>query len=143
MIDIKKIYKEAKELGMCSKFEDMFKQVKTVSDLLQVFLTPEGVDFCIEHNFPDMQTMRLIPKEEACKQGVYIDTNIKLKNPGKLVLIGNTKAELDYDNLDERHEVVLMHGAKAEIKASKYAVVFVTKGGGEVKEEVKDYAKIL
>ena len=61
-----------------------------------------------------------------------------------MVLVGECHAELEYNDPDKRHQVVLMHGASAHIKASNWAVVFVNNtGGGIVEIEAEDNAKVL
>ena len=62
---------------------------------------------------------------EDLQYGVYIDAGtITLRNPEKAVLIGRTSATINCDTL-ERHEIFLLHGAKAFINASGWAVVSV------------------
>jgi hypothetical protein len=69
---------------------------------------------------------------------------LQLKNPANVALFGkDTVAELEYDDTGVRHVVVLMHGAKAKIRASGYAVVFVTNINCEVETEVSDSARIM
>lgn len=79
--------------------------------------------------------------EKAESMGIYIDTDVELTNPVKVFLAGS-KAVLHFDAI-ARYNVILMHGATAEIHASNYAVVFVKNAGGEV-EVIKDNtAKVL
>lgn len=131
------IYNRAVALDCCS----MFKGTEDEDQLMRLFLTKQGIEFCINNNFPDLKTFRLF--KEAEKHNIYIDKNVELKNQSKVVLIGNTNGILSYDDPDKVHEVILMHGAKATIKASGYAVVFVTNSGCTVDKEIKDFAKIL
>ncbi len=131
------IYKKAKELGVCP----LFKGTESEDGLIRLFLMKQGIEFCIDNSFPDLDTFRTFKTAE--NYNIYIDKKIELNNSRKVVLIGNTKATLVYDDPDKRHEVILMHGAKATIKASGYAVVFVTNGGGSVKKVISDKALIL
>ena len=59
-----------------------------------------------------------------------------------VILSGSTKAVLSYSGTDQKHIVVLMYGAWAEIRAGNYAVVFVTNAGGEV-EIVNDGTALI
>ena len=74
----------------------------------------------------DLQaSFRLFKPFNPEKYGVYIDAGIiTLRNPEKAVLIGHTSATINCDTL-ERHEIFLLHGAKAFINASGWAVVSV------------------
>ena len=105
----------AEKYRMC----DMFKGTEDLQSLIRLFTSPQGMEFCIKHRFPNIATFN--PE----KYGVYIDAGIiTLRNPGKAVLIGRTNATINCDTL-ERHEIFLLHGAKAFINASGWAVVSV------------------
>lgn len=135
-----RLYTRAKERGCCERFTGK----ENMEQLVGLFLTPQGVEFCQKHNFPDIAALRAFRGAETIRQGVYIDAgHIVLSNMAKAALIGDTEAELRYDDPHKRHEVILMHGAKAHIKASGYAVVFVTGGGADITAELTDKAKIL
>ena len=136
----KQIYNQAKTLGVCNLMEGG----ENTDDLIELFFTPQGIEFCSEYNFPSMQALTPFRGMQAARGGFYIDTPVKLKNPKRVALFGkDTVAELEYDDVSQRHEVVVMHGAKAIIKASGYAVVFVTNVSGEVETDIRDSAKIL
>ena len=82
--------------------------------------------------------------EQASSGGVYINTPVQVKNCSRVALFGrDTVAELEYDDPTKRHEVLIMHGASVKIKASGYAVIFVTNTGGTVETEIRDSAKVL
>ena len=88
-----------------------------------------------------MEQLREFRGEKAESMGIYIDTDVELTNPVKVFLAGS-KAVLHFNTI-ARYNVILMHGATAEIHASNYAVVFVKNAGGEV-EVIKDKtAKVL
>lgn len=139
MIGTKDIYRKASKLGVCS----LFKGSENTDELLRLFMTPQGIEFCGKHNFPDLKTLRTYRGVQASRVGVFIDTNISRENLPKVVLIGDTVAKLTYTDPNKRHEVILMHGAKAIIKASGYAVVFVTNNGGSVEIDISDNAMVL
>lgn len=141
MTSAKDIYREAKRFGViCSRFQG----TENPEQLMRLFLTPQGVEFCQKHNFPDIDTLRTFRGLEAARHGIYIDAGrIVLHNVKQVALIGDTVAELKYDDPTKRHEVILMHGAKARIVATGWAVVSVTKGSCEVIADAKDRAKIL
>lgn len=118
---IKQIYAQARMLGCC----DGFKGTEDLQGIIRLFLSPQGLEFCMAHHFPSTATLRLFKVHNVEKYGIYIDAgNITLKNPRKVILIGRTIATVSYDAL-ERHEIVLLRGARAVINASKWAVVFV------------------
>jgi len=123
---IKQIYQQARLIGACDKFTG---KERTLQDIVNLFLTPQGLEFCIKHQFPNITTIRAFKKHDEWLQehGIYIDAGaITLKNPKRAVLIGRTSATLVFDEL-ERHEVVVLQGAKCTVGAWKWAVVHVQK----------------
>lgn len=124
---IRQIYAQAKLLGACSLFKGT---EETLDDIVRVFRTPQGIEFCMKHHFPSMATFRLFKAQGVERYGIYIDAGaITLKDPSRAILIGRTTATVFCDKT-ERHEVILLHGAKAVVNATKWAVVFTQVGKG-------------
>lgn len=134
-----KLYNEAKKFGVCS----LLTGKETTAELMRLIFTPQGIEFCTKFNFPDINTFLQYKGTEAKQNGIYIDTDTKLHNVEHVLLVGNTNAVLTYDDPTKSHHVILMHGAKAKIKASGYAVVFVNNAGGEIDTQTNDNALIL
>jgi len=133
------IYSEVNSAGQCG----LLKGNENIAELMDLFFEPKGVEFCTKFALPTLQTFRLFRGLQATKGGFYIDTPIKAKNLPRVALIGGeTVAELEFTET-EGYTVVIMHGARAKIIASGYAVVFVTNAGGEIDIVQKDNAKIL
>lgn len=122
----------------------MFKGSEDMEQLIALFTSPQGMEFCQSRHFPDIDTLRRFKPYDVERFRVYIDAGkITLHNAPKVVLIGDTSATLSYDNRSG-HEVFLMHGAQAAITASGWAVVFVTSEDGcTVIKTARDRAKIL
>lgn len=140
MKTIQDIRKEARRIHSC----ELFKGSENEEELIRLFLSPQGQEFCVNNNFPDVATFKeTFP--HAVEHGIYIDKgNIQLTDCAMTVLIGNTHAELAYSDGSKRHEVILMHGASVSINAKDWAVVFVTVGVGcKVTKTVSDNALIL
>jgi hypothetical protein len=133
------IYEEVNKIGQCG----LLKGTENIDDLMALFFTPQGREFCTKHNVPSLDVFRCFKNTNAIGGGFYIDTPVKAKNLPRVALIGNeTVAELEYTETEGFH-AVLMHGAKAKITASRYAVVFVTNAGGEVEIIRNDNAKVF
>lgn len=135
----RQLYNQAKKLGVCS----MFSGKEKTSELMDLVFTPQGIEFCTKYHFPSLPVYRTYKGAEAEEHNIYIDREVSLNNVDRVLLVGDTQAVLTYDDPTKRHEVILMHGAKARIEASGWAVVFVTNAGGVVETEVRDNAKIL
>lgn len=133
----KEFFETANRLGACR----LLHGTENKEDLMRLLLKPQGTEFCTKNNFPSMEQLQWFRGEKAESMGIYIDTDTELTNPAKVFLAGS-KAVLHFDTIG-RYNVILMHGAKAEIHASNYAVVFVKNAGGEVKIDKDDKALIL
>ena len=108
---------------------------------MRLLLTPQGTEFCTKNNFPSMEQLREFRGKKAESMGIYIDTDVELTNPVKVFLAGS-KAILHFDTIG-RYNVILMHGAEAEIHAGNYAVVFVKNSGGKVRIAKDKTARVL
>lgn len=132
--------------NMAEKYRacSMFKGSESLEQLVALYTSPQGMEFCKSRRFPDMAALRRFKPYGVERFGVYIDAGpIRLHNAPRVVLLGDTTAALSYDN-GERHEVFLMHGARAAITASGWAVVFVTSGEGcAVSKTQRERAMIL
>lgn len=122
----------------------MFKGSEDLEQLIALFTSPQGMEFCQSRHFPDLNTLRRFKPYNVERFGVYIDAGkIDLHNEPKAVLVGNTSATLSYDNRGG-HEVFIMHGAQATITASGWAMVFVSaESDCTVIKTERDRAKIL
>lgn len=120
---IQQIYEQARLLGACSLFTG---KERTLEDIVSLFTTTQGMEFCVNNHFPNMATFRLFKPYKVERFGIYIDAGtITLHNPKQAILIGRTSATINNDTL-EAHEIILLHGAKAIVNASGWAVCKTT-----------------
>lgn len=134
------LFNMAEKYRVCS----MFKGTETLEETLKLFLSPQGIEFCTKRSFPTMGMCRRFKGPTAANLGIYVEEDVKVQNRPLVILVGNCRAELEYNIPGERYQVVLMHGATAHIKASNWVVVFVNKdGGGEASVETCGHAKVL
>lgn len=138
---IEKTYKEARKLHSCP----LFTGKESFAELMRLFLSPQGIEFCQKNHFPGMGLMLEFKAQGASDYGIYIDSGkMYLSDAEKICLVGNTEAELIYNDPAKRHVVILMHGAKAHITATGFAVVFVyAENGCEINKTVQGFAKVL
>ena len=114
----------ARKLAVC----DIFKGTEDIAGIARLFTSPQGVEFCLAANFPNLATFRLFKPYSPERHGFYIDAgNITLKNPETAVLIGKTTATIECDTC-ARHTIITMHGASATVLASGWAVVHTEAG---------------
>lgn len=140
-MEVKDLYKQAKGLGVCS----MFTGNETIEELLELFATPQGLEFYQKRGFPTIDILRKFKGFRAENAGVYIDAEeITLHGKERVILVGNTVAKLTYDDMaTQRNNVTVMHGASVNVVASNWAVVFTSNLGGTINKEAHDNAKIL
>lgn len=127
-------------LGSC----DRPGEVTDCRDLCRLFFLPQGREFCQAHNFPGLDMFRGMAGKGR-RYGIYVDAGkIGVTNPGKIGVIGETEAEIVIDDRSRVHKVILMHGGKARIKASNYAVILLVSADGcEVVMDKDDTVVIL
>lgn len=114
----------AQKIAACT----LFKGTESVSELARLLSSPQGLEFTLATNFPNLATLRLFKPFHPERHGVYIDAgNIMLNNPGNVILVGRTVATINCDS-PELHTVTAMHGAAATVLASGWAVVSCNAG---------------
>ncbi len=123
---IKQIHSQAQHLGACKKLQG----TEDLDGLVRLMKTPQGREFCLKHNFPSLKTFRdfNVSSYLELKHKVYLDSgHLKLINQKHIVLIGKVQAIIDC-NKNEIYQITLMHGSKAIINASGWAVVSIDAG---------------
>lgn len=139
MKTVNEIMQSASLMGACAKS----KGVSDWKSLAWLFFTPQGREFCEKHNFPSLEIFREV-KDNVAKYGVFVDAGVvKRQNDADIGVVGDTLAELVYDDNTVVHKVVLMHGAKAKIKASHYAVILLVNMGDCEVEIEKDQTVVV
>lgn len=131
---IKKITNTALQLGACKKSSE----ATDWRSLAWLFFSPQGREFCEQHNFPSIPMWCEIKRQHNTTQhGIYVDEGfITIRDKENTALIGQTDARLIFSRPDKAHRVILMHGAKARIKATDYAVVSIVKIGTECEVQI-------
>lgn len=140
---VQALWRQRNAIAACGR--DLFRGTETIEELAAIFRTPQAQEFCLQHDFPTIETWRELAKEhDIARFGIYVDAgHVELRNEPFIALVGQTTAELSYDEL-KRHNVLLLHGARATVEASAWAVVFVSEGAGcEVVKNATDRAKVL
>ena len=117
MISVKEIMQKAVSMGACSQSG----KATDWKSLVWLFFSPQGREFCKDNNYPSIESFRSMAKyvEPYC---VYVEKPIEKHNEN-VALIGEAESTLRYDGVEKAYKVILMHGAKATIHVSNYAVV--------------------
>lgn len=137
---IDEIMKSAAQLGACSGSG----KVSDWKSLVWLFFSPQGREFCEEKNFPELPMFREMKRHGISELGVFVDEgNVCRSNDKDIALVGDTCGELKFDENNVVHKIILMHGAKARIKASNYAVLLIVNIGGCEVEIDKDKTVVV
>lgn len=116
-MNVKDIISKAVSLGACSNSA----KATDWRSLVWLFFSPQGREFCKESGYPTLGMFREIAKNVE-PYGVYVEKGVEKSNED-VALIGEAESVLHYSGTDKAYKVILMHGAKAVIHASGYAVV--------------------
>lgn len=109
----------ARKLAAC----DLFKGSEDIPELARLFKSPQGLEFCLAANFPNLATFRMFKPFKPEHYDFYIDAgDITLHNPKTAILIGRTTATI-HCNKCQSSTIVTMHGATATVLASGWSVV--------------------
>jgi hypothetical protein len=137
---IDEVMKSAALLGACSGSG----KVSDWKSLAWLFFSPQGREFCEEKNFPELPMFREMKRHGISELGVFVDEgNVCRSNDKDIALVGDTCGELKFDENNVVHKIILMHGAKARIKASNYAVLLIVNIGGCEVEIDKDKTVVV
>ena len=110
-----KVIDDAIKKGACNKIVN----VKSEEELVKLFFSPQGREFCIEHNFPSLEWFS---ERDFEKYNIFVNKeNVIAKN--KNIALINSHGELEFT--EGYHVVILMHGATANIRKSWVACVTV------------------
>ena len=124
----------ALQTGACEKIN----RVQDFPELIKLMFTPQGIEFCQDHNFPSdidsyvglMHT--LFTLEDLYGLRISSDAgDITLKGKEYVCLVGDTKATIEASRPQFTHTIILMHGARAKINAKDYAVLNIVNISGE------------
>lgn len=127
MMNVSEVIREARTLGACIGSG----KVSDWRSLAWLFFSPQGREFCEEKNFPSLSMFQRMKPYNVEQFGIFVDLGrVSRSNDKDIALIGDTCGELKFDENKVVHKVILMHGAKAHIKASNYAVLLIVNVGG-------------
>lgn len=123
---IEELLAGAKALGACRKAGG----IETLDQLLDLFLSPQGIEFCMNHNYPNRKTWKKIKEhfgEKALtERNIFIDDPIPVLdvNPGTIILVGErTSAYITAEGAEQTQRIIVLHGASAKVGAKNYAVL--------------------
>lgn len=139
MITVNDILKNALALGLLEK-PDKTTDWKRLAGLL---FSPQCIDFCEKHNFPGIEQLRAVNDEEAPQHNIFIDKGIVKVDNEDIILVGDTRGEMVFDDASRLYRVIVMHGADAFIVARNYAHVRVYNIGNNKVDIHRDKSAVI
>ena len=142
---IDELLQGAKAQGACEKAEG----IESLDQLLDLYLSPQGLEFCINHHYPTREQWKAIKEQwgetELCKRNVFIDDPhlILDVNPGTAIFVGEkTHAYITATGSDQTQRIISLHGAKANVSGRDFAVLDLIEAEGGIIEYALDKTSI-
>lgn len=118
-------YDMARKLAACR----MFSGEENLEEMINLMFTPRGAEFLTRYGFPSLDIFRKYKPFNPEQYGVYIDCGeINLSEVRRAFLVGKTSARITFRDV-ARNQVILMHGASAQIIVGGHSVVHVENDG--------------
>jgi len=108
--------------GACGFGIDEASSAKSVQDLINLLLTPKGIEHCMEYRFPSIDVL-LSNKEDLLSNNVFVEGKHSLSNP-KLVIAFGGEIAIECDGYSVV-EVYATNDAKIHVSAKDHSCVFV------------------
>lgn len=112
----------AKENGICQEWGDRLAGCNDDQIDKMMIMYVKGIDFCMENNWPDLDTVRNHFKGRMEHHGVHCDEECQIKNVQFTVLLGRCRAAISFDQYSVG-EIYVRHETKAEIAISDHSFV--------------------
>lgn len=121
----RQLARSAKANGICKEWHDRLRRQTEITGLVAMYI--KGIDFCMAHNWPDLETLRRAFAGDPFVRdhGIFIDAkNVDVKNRATTVLLGASDAAISFDGY-EVGEIYVRHNSNAKLAVSGRAFVVV------------------
>lgn len=87
-MDIKEIYELAQKAGACEdKGLSLIEKCSSIDDLIDLMLTPQGIEFCMVNSFPSIDVLMHF-EEQLIGKSIFIAGSHKINARGKILVFG-------------------------------------------------------
>ena len=119
--------KRAIELGMCRKFEEKWTYSWDDGELCSNY--KQGIDFCIENDFPSLDFIRSYFNKDSLKEfGIFIDhsfgTESRPLSNGTYVILGESRGIMKFGRWTAA-VVYVRHSSDIKIEAGDFSKITV------------------
>lgn len=120
-MELKEIYKQATENGICKEWQEKMKADLSFKNLCEMYF--DGDDWSMEKDFPNLETLRNF-KGKTEVYGLFIDCVGMPNIVSKMSFFGDSDVKLNYDGFSVS-QLILRHQTKAKITASDNAIIII------------------
>jgi hypothetical protein len=135
----KTIHKQLSKYKHCDKVTGK----ETLDDLATLLFTPQGIEFCIDNKFPNIDDVRKLDKDFCKRHNIVVDDYFEGENINRIAVFGKSNVVLRFNNLDCSYHILAMHGARVKVVAENYAVVFINSRDADIIIDKRDNAKVF
>lgn len=118
----KELAKEAKKNGICTEWYYQLRTLEDKEKLIEMYL--KGIDFCLLHDYPSNDFIRVNFKGIMEKYGVHLDEEININNERKVVALGKCSGIVKVDQYTIS-EVFLKHDSELNISAEGQSFIMI------------------
>lgn len=111
---IKQLAKEARKHGICDPGLKRILENPDKEALIKYFI--EGIDFCLEHNFPSNEFLTQYGSGLIEKHGLIVDGSVKGEGGGLTVLLGSSAGDIQYSGYAVA-DLFVKHNSIAKVEA--------------------------
>ena len=112
----------AKKNGICQEWFDRLAGCNDDQIDKMMIMYVKGIDFCMENNWPDLETVRKHFKGRMEHHGVHCDEECTISNERFTVLLGHCRTAISFDQYSVG-EIYVRHDSKAEIEVFDHSFV--------------------
>jgi len=149
----KYILDNAKQINVCQEYAELIPLAKSAEELLEMYVSPKGIEFCLANNFPSNEDLVRLAGDTLNALGVYVDQSVKLSERPFLVLLGKSHATVK-NNGYSVNQLFVKHQSSAWISATDQSftlidcfdqseVHIITEGNARVSVNVYGKAKVV
>lgn len=112
----------ARKTGICKEGFERIASSGSIEELLHYYI--EGIDFCLEHDFPSKEYLKEKGEGVIERYGIHVDGDITGRNARTTVLLGNCSAAMNYDSYSVS-QLFVKHNSQVKVQAmdSAYLVI--------------------
>jgi len=120
----KYILEKATQISVCDEYAKLIPLAETADDLLKMYVSPKGIEFCLANNFPGNEDLTKLAGDSLNVYGVYVDQSVKLSDRSFLVLLGNSHGTVAYGSYST-NQLFVKHRSSAWVTVKDHSFTLI------------------